>query len=63
MIDTIDIMPEANLGIAICKNGTPECNAVILCCEVDYVFHYYQLPKPIQLFRHMINSNNVGIVR
>lgn len=60
-----EIVPEANFGIEKCRNGTKERNAVFLCTETDYMLSYQttELPRPRQLFRHLINSNNVGIVR
>lgn len=59
----IDIMPEANLGIEHCINGTPERNITILCCEVDFAFQYQHLPIPRQLFRHIVDNHNIGLVR
>ena len=62
-MEQYEIMPEANLGIEQCVNGTPERNATILCVECDYAFMYQDLPKPIQLFWHLNNNHKAGIVR
>jgi len=61
----IEIIPEANFGIEICKNGTKERNAIFLCSESDYMLHYQttDLPYPRELFGHMINGNRAGIVK
>lgn len=62
---SMDIVPEANFGITICKNGTKERNAIFLASESDYMLHYQtiDLPYPRQLFRHMNNNNNAAIIR
>ena len=62
---TIDIVPECNLGIKACKNGTPERNSIFLCSETDYVLHYQttELPYPRTLFHHMNSWNNGAIIR
>ena len=62
---SMDIVPEANFGIRICKNGTKERNAVFLASESDYMLHYQtvELPYPRQLFRHMNINNNAAIIR
>lgn len=60
----MDIVPEANFGIEICKNGTPARNAIFLATETDYVLtcQTTRLPKPVQLFRYLDN-NSAGIVK
>lgn len=62
---TIDIMPEANLGIEKCINGTKERNAIFLATETDYLLWYQttELPYPQQLFRFITDSQSAGIVR
>ena len=57
----MDIVPEANFGIEICKNGTPERNAVFLATETDYMLtcQTIRLPKPVQLFRYLDNSERI----
>lgn len=64
-IMSCDIIPEANFGILKCINGTKERNAIFICAESNYMLFYQttELPYPIQLFRHICNNNNVGIVR
>lgn len=61
----MDIVPEANFGIKICRNGSPERNAVFLASETDYMLWYQttDLPYPRTLFRHMNSNNNAAIVR
>jgi len=61
----MDIIPEANFGIEKCRHGTKERNAVFLCTETDYMLSYQttELPRPMQLFRHINNNNNAGIVK
>lgn len=59
----IYIMPEANLGIEKCINGTPQHNGTILCVEVDYAFLYSHLPVPNQLFSFIQNTQTAGIIR
>jgi len=61
----MDIVPEANFGIKICKNGSPQRNAVFLCTESDYMLNLQtvDLPYPRQLFRHMQSGNNAAIIR
>jgi hypothetical protein len=62
---TIDIVPEANFGIKICRNGTPRRNAVFLCTETDYMLSLQTttLPYPGQLFRFMNSKNMAAIIR
>lgn len=61
----IDIVPECNLCIEKCRNGTKERNAIFLCTETDYMLleQTAELPMPIQLFRHLCDNNSAGIVR
>lgn len=61
----IDIVPECNLGIEKCKNGTKERNAIFLVAETDYVLAYQtiELPMPKQLFKFIMDSQCAGIVR
>lgn len=60
----MDIVAEANFGIKMCKNGTPERNAIFLATETDYVLTCQTtiLPKPVQLFRYL-NNNGAAIVK
>ncbi len=50
----MEIVPEANFGIEVCKNGTPKRNAPFLCAESDYLMWYQTtyLPYPSELFEH-----------
>ncbi len=61
----MDIIPDANLCIVQCKNGTIQRNAIFLATETDYVLSLQTviLPYPRQLFNHMKNGNNVVIIR
>jgi hypothetical protein len=59
----IEIMPEANLAIEICKKGTPERNAIMLCLQIDYAFIHQDLPMPKEMFRHLTTCQSAGIVR
>ena len=61
----MDIVPEANFGIEICKNGTPARNAIFLATETDYILacQTTRLPKPVQIFRYLNSNNSVGIVK
>lgn len=61
----MEIVPEANFGIEICKNGTPARNAIFLATETDYVLtcQTTRLPKPMQIFRYLNSNNSVGIVK
>jgi len=61
----MEIVPEANFGIKICKNGTKERNAVFLASETDYMLlkQTTELPYPKTLFRHMNSNNNAAIIR
>jgi len=61
----MDIVPEANFAIEICKNGTPHRNATFLASETDYMLHNQttELPHPKQLFDYIIKYNNIGIVK
>lgn len=61
----MEIIPEANFGIEICKNGTPARNAIFLATETDYMLAYQttMLPKPVQIFRYLNSNNSVGIVK
>jgi hypothetical protein len=63
-MSTIDLVPECNLGIEVCKNGTKERNAVFLATETDYMvsLQTVNLPYPNQLFRFIYTNNNAGIV-
>lgn len=60
----MDIIPEANFGIMMCKNGTPARNAIFLATETDYMLtcQTTRLPKPVQLFRYLDN-NSARIVK
>lgn len=60
----MDIIPEANFGIEMCKNGTPARNAIFLATETDYMltFQTTRLPKPVQLFRYL-NNNSAAMVK
>lgn len=62
-MEECQIISEANLGIEQCVEGTTERNATILCVECDYAFRYMDLPNPRQLFWHLKNNHNTGIVR
>jgi len=64
-MSTIEIVPEANFGIKICKNGPKERNAIFLAAETDYMLTLQttHLPYPSQLFKHMNNNNNAAIIR
>lgn len=59
----MDIIPEANFGIEICKNGTPARNAIFLATETDYMLtcQTTRLPKPVQIFQYLNSNNSVGI--
>lgn len=61
----IDIVPEANFGIKICRNGTPARNAIFLATETDYMLSLQKvnLPYPRQLFNHMKSGNDAIIIR
>jgi hypothetical protein len=61
----INIVPEANFGIEICKHGTKERNAVFLAAETDYMlwFQTDRLPYPKQLFNHILNGSNAAMIR
>jgi len=61
----MNIVPEANFAIEICKNGTPQINATFLASESDYMMHHQttELPYPKQLFDHIIKYNVIGIVK
>lgn len=61
----MDIVPEANFCIEICKNGTPERNAVFLAIETDYMLtrQTIRLPSPIQIFDYLNSSNDAAIVK
>ena len=60
-----EIIPDINLGIERCINGTPARNAVFLCSEADYVMirQTADLPYPRHLFMQMMSGNNAAIVR
>ena len=61
----MDITPEVNFGIEICKNGTPARNAIFLATETDYILACQAtiLPKPVQIFQYLNSNNSVGIVK
>jgi len=61
----MNIIPECNLGIEKCKNGTKERNAIFLATEADYMLYYQTtvLPYPKTLFGHMNFNNNAAIIR
>jgi hypothetical protein len=59
----IEIMLEANLAIEVCKKGTPERNAIMLCLQIDYAFIYQGLPMPWEMFKHLTTCQSAGIVR
>ncbi len=65
MIHMVDIVPEANFGIEVCKNGTKERNAIFLATGTDYMLSLQtdRLPYPRQLFNHMLNGNTAAIIR
>lgn len=58
-----NIISDVNLGIRICMNASPQRNAVLLCGEVDYSFKYLELPRPRQLFNHIIDCQSTCIIR
>ena len=59
----MDIVPEANFGIEICKIQAR--NAILLATETDYMLSYQitQLPKPIQLLQYLNINNRAGIAK
>ncbi|MFH1527394.1 MAG: hypothetical protein ABIG69_12235 [Bacteroidota bacterium] len=61
----MDIIPDANFAIEVCKNGTPYRNATFLATESDYMMYNQttELPYPNQILNYMTKYNNIGIVK
>lgn len=57
-----DIVPDCNIFIMQCQNGTPERNAIMLCGQADFALQYGFLPYPGELFGHLIQCNHAAVV-
>lgn len=63
MLSLYDTVPECNLGISECSNGTPERNATMLCAMADFTMLNGFMPYPYELFAHLRHCHNAAVIR